>query len=80
MNAEEWEEIEKKTEEFASLLAEHVDTVRIFVTKHGDGSKDSSASLTTGRGNFYAQIGHIKEWIKMQDQYAKEKAKTEWEG
>lgn len=42
----------------ASALAEHFDTVRIFVTKH-DGNTESTLELTTGVGNIYAQRGQV---------------------
>lgn len=71
--------IEKLVREYASKLAEHCDSVRIFITKHGDGSADDSISFSEGRGNFYSQIGQVKEWILMQDEYSKCKARTEWE-
>lgn len=49
-------------------LMEHFDSVRIFVTKHS-GNQENTASFETGGGNFYAQLGQVKEWISIQDQY-----------
>ena len=68
-------EIEKLAEDFASRLAEHSDSVRIFVTKQGDGSASNSGYFSTGRGSLFAQIGQVKEWIITQDEYVKENAR-----
>lgn len=55
-------------------LSEHFDSVRIFVTVH-DGPLDETNSYEDGAGNFYAQLGQIREWISIQDQYQREHAK-----
>jgi len=52
-------------------LAEHFDSVRIFVTRH-HGGKEDTASYSTGRGNFYASLGLVHEWVAMQDQIQRE--------
>lgn len=77
MTPQESEDILKMVEDIASKLAEHVDSVRIFVTKTGDGSTSNSGAITTGRGNLYAQLGQVKEWILTQDEYVKENARRD---
>jgi hypothetical protein len=52
-------------EKHATELSEYFDSVRIFVTRH-DGTK-GTVHLTKGRGNFYAQYGHVREWLIQMD-------------
>lgn len=61
------------TEAKAKLL-EHFDSVLILVTRH-DGGEQVTASFESGGGNFYAQMGHVREWLSIQDQYQREHAK-----
>lgn len=50
-------------------IIEHCDSVRIFVTKHsGDGTVNTTF-IDSGRGNFYAQLGQVREWLVIQEQY-----------
>lgn len=63
-------EIEKQIETFCSSIMEHADSVRVFVTSH-DGMADVSHAFSIGKGNFFAQVGQVKEWIVRQDQYIK---------
>lgn len=55
-------------------LGEHFDSVRIFVT--GSEGRES-ASGTDGTGNFYAQLGQVREWLLMQDERARDKVRCE---
>lgn len=64
---------QKLVDDCVAKLMENFDSVRIFVTRH-DGSQDSTASYETGGGNFYAQLGQIREWICTQDQYQRNHA------
>lgn len=63
-------EIEKQIETFCSSIMEHADSVRVFVTSH-DGVADNSYAFSMGKGNFFAQVGQVREWIVRQDQYIK---------
>jgi hypothetical protein len=56
-------------EKHASELAEHFDSVRVFCTKHPEGSSSETVTFEEGRGNFYAQLGQIVEWMSIQDQF-----------
>lgn len=49
----------------ATRLSQHFDSVRIFVTRF-DG--EHTLSTNTGRGNWYAQYGQIREWIVRADE------------
>lgn len=53
-------------EKHASALAEHVDSVRIFVTARSDSDSDNWIAYSEGRGNLYAQMGQVEEWIQRQ--------------
>lgn len=63
---------QKIVDDYASKLAEHFDSVRVFVTRHSDDCTKETFSYETGRGNFYAQLGQIHEFISIQDQFQRE--------
>lgn len=65
------QQISALVEDFASRLAEHGDSVRIFITKQSDEGASGTLAYTTGRGNLYAQIAQTREWIMRQDQLNK---------
>jgi hypothetical protein len=46
-------------------LMEHFDYVRVFVGKH-DPHADISGGVSRGRGNYYAQRGHVEDWLVAQ--------------
>lgn len=50
----------------ASELAEHVESVRIFVTVMSDADSDIWFEYSEGRGNIYSQIGQVGEWLERQ--------------
>lgn len=54
----------------ARQIGEYVDSVQIFVTKQSDCGK-TTRSYEFGTGNFQARICQVKEWVIMQDEYAK---------
>lgn len=56
-------------------LSEHFDAIRIFVAHRS--SAENTACYTTGRGNFHAQVGQVREWIIRQDEYVREAARAE---
>lgn len=58
------ETILNKIEEMCKELQKLGDSVRIFVTFHDEGT-EKTHSITSGIGNFYAQYGHVKDWIKI---------------
>lgn len=70
---------EKMADELASKLIEHCDSVRIFITNH-DGGHDQSGAYSVGRGNFYAQLGQVKDWVVRQDTLTKVEAKDSTKG
>ncbi len=50
-------------------LAEHVDSVRIFVSFHEDKPSVSTITVDEGAGNFCAQKGQIVEWVNIQTEF-----------
>lgn len=56
----------------ASMLSEHFDSVRIFVTRQ---MHDGTVSVTEGAGNFQAQQGQVREWLIRQDENTRENAR-----
>ena len=67
------DEMKDVVQRSAAALAEHFDSVQIFVTRH-DGGKEVSQSYETGRGNFYTRLGQISEWMAIQNQYQRNEA------
>jgi hypothetical protein len=55
----------RELERHCSQLGEHFDSVRIIATTHRDGF---TVSHSFGAGNFYAQMGAVREWIKRRDE------------
>lgn len=60
------EELAKFLELKAKEIAEHCESVRIFVTKTPDDDDHDTMASSIGKGNFYAQLGQIQEWLDLQ--------------
>ncbi len=73
MNAHEKKQMEEMIQRKACELAEHFDSVQIFVTRHR-GGEEMTASYEFGKGNFYARYGQIAEWLSIQDQFQRNHA------
>lgn len=56
----------------ANELGEHCDSVRILCTLPTEGG--ITAGVDAGFGSIYAQIGHVQEWLTIQDQYVRNHA------
>jgi len=54
-------------------LSEHFDSVQVFVTLHR-GGEEVTLALDAGKGNFYARLGQVNEWLRIQDQYQRHEA------
>ena len=50
-------------------LAEHFDTVQVFVSKYESGF---THSFSVGEGNFNARQGQVKNWVIRQEQAEKD--------
>lgn len=57
-------------------LAEHFDTVQVFVTRYigGESTIDhgSTLNISKGTGNWHARVGQTKEWILKEDEAARD--------
>jgi len=71
------ERIVAMVDDFTEKLAEHVDSVRIFVSFPTLDGESDTASYTRGGGNLFAQHGQVSQWMLEQNQYVVEHAKKE---
>lgn len=64
----------KMIEGHVGRLSEHFDSVRILCTKHENGQ---TKNYTIGAGNWYAQIGQVREWVTIDDERVRDHARGE---
>jgi hypothetical protein len=68
---------EEKQELIQSLIesiTDRFDTIQVFTTSHNRETGDTTY-IGMGTGNFYARIGQVDEWARMQKEIIREKAK-----
>ena len=70
----EQDKIKHLVDDACTRLIEHVDSVQILVTFHTEDGQPTS-SYETGRGNFFARLGQVVEWLEMQREYERCEAK-----
>lgn len=63
------EEVQALVKKHASELGEYFESVRVFVTWPNPDDASKTQSFDSGAGNFYAQLGHINEWLEIQREY-----------
>lgn len=56
----------ERLQQAVTPLMEHFDTVHIFATRHEAGTLDGTLRCSTGRGNWFARMGQIFEWVQYQ--------------
>ena len=56
----------KILENHVAQLAEHFDTVQIFVTRYIGESKET-VNAHYGTGNYFARVGQVSQWLGMQE-------------
>lgn len=56
----------------AEALSEHFDSVQIFCTRHDTGGEGGTINVKFGVGNYYARLGHIREWLIKEDEATRE--------
>lgn len=56
-------------------LGEHFDSVLILVTFPHPDNGQNTMSYERGAGNFYAQLGQVREWLDMQTEYQQAEAR-----
>lgn len=57
-------------ERFLDSISWRYDSVIVLATKH-DPKEETTWAHVRNRGNFYAQIGQIKDWVLKQDERAR---------
>jgi hypothetical protein len=57
-----------------SALAEHYDSVHIFITKY-DSTSGITRAASFGCGDFYARFGNVREWTLRMEENAKEEVR-----
>jgi hypothetical protein len=70
-------EHQEKSELIQSLIEsieDRFNTIQVFTTSH-DPATGETTYIGMGTGNFYARIGQIDEWLRMQKEIVSEKAK-----
>lgn len=55
----------------ARSLAEHFDSVQIFVSRHQPAELDGTMRVSIGTGNWYSRYGQIVEWVNMENERAR---------
>ena len=68
-------EMEALVKKHVTELSEHFDSVRIFITIPSENDSQITRAYNSGAGNFYAQLGQIREWLSMQDEYNRAEAR-----
>lgn len=57
-------------QQHVNQLAEHFDSVQIFVTAY-DGSHDRTRTVNLGAGNWFSRYGQVREWVIYEDEKIK---------
>lgn len=66
----------KEIERHVAQLGERFDSIRIIASRNQDGK---TITCSSGSGNFYAQLGSVRDWVIRQDAQSKEHARQEME-
>lgn len=63
----------------ADQLAEHYDSVQIFVTRNSDNEKedDGTVNINFGRGNWFTRFGQVQHWMLKADENARMEARDQ---
>jgi hypothetical protein len=64
----------KELERHVAQLGERFDSIRIIVSRQQDGE---TITVSSGAGNFYAQLGAVRDWLIRQDAKSQEHARQE---
>lgn len=64
------EQLKAMLREATVKLSEHFDSIRIIGARHAvDGESDTTVLFDDGAGNFHAQLGSVREWLVIHEQY-----------
>lgn len=59
-------------------IAEHFDSVQIFVTRHEQGELDGTVNIQLGTGNWFTRYGQVEAWVvKTRESFRVDERKTE---
>ena len=58
-------------------LAEHFDTVQIFVTRHAAGELDGTVNANYGAGNWFTRYGQICTWMTKANERSRKEVQEE---
>ena len=64
----------------ALRLAEHYDTVQIFVSSYEPGEDGSAESYSYGVGNWFTRYGVVRNWLIREEQGTRNEAGKESDG
>ncbi len=64
-------------EQHANQLAEHFDTVQIFVTRHAAGELDGTVNANWGCGNWFTRFGQISTYLTKADERSRKEVQEE---
>lgn len=59
------------------VLIERFDSVQVFATRH-EPTEGGTVRIEIGRGNLYARVGQIREWLIREDAAADEAGRAGW--
>jgi len=63
----------------ANQLAEHFDTVQIFVTRHDAGELDGTVNANYGTGNWFTRYGQVSTWMTKANERSRKEVREESE-
>ena len=79
--SETWKDNElalKAMEEALAKLRDHFENVQIFCSRlDPDGSCDTQR-LILGKGNMYARVGQVRDWLTMAEEQTREEAREKY--
>jgi hypothetical protein len=70
------DEMDRLMEQMIDRLIEHCDAVTVFVQKRNGPDTEGK---TMGRGNYWARVGQIKDWLLREEERAKLEVKHNFE-
>ncbi len=71
---EKYQEESELIQSLIESISDRFDTIQVFTTSHNPDTGETT-HIAMGTGNFYARIGQIDEWVRMQKEIVREKAK-----
>ena len=63
-------------EQHVNQLAEHFDSVQIFVTR-SDPQQDGTVNANRGTGNWFTRYGQVRSWLVKADERSRQEVQKE---